>query len=451
MDYIFPEGFQWGVATAAYQIEGAWDEDGKGENIWDRFTHIPGNIPDDANGDVACDFYHKYQEDIQKVHELGIPYFRFSISWARIFPDGPVSVNEKGFTFYERVIAELEHYHIKPVVTLYHWDMPQWLQNRGGWQNRESIGYFCEFCKVMMARFDGRVDKWITLNEPWVCSFSGHYWGDFAPGLQDFSAALQVAHHMLCAHGSVVEMFKKNGYKGEIGIVLNLCPKTPAFDSVEDKNAAVINDGFANRWFLDPLYKGMYPPDMIGYYKMQGVHMPVIEDGDLGSISQPFDFLGVNYYCVEFTKKCEGNWPLHFCTISKDYPVTEYGWPIVEDGLKDLLLRIAEDYRNPQVIVTENGASYLDSVNLKGEVLDHNRIDYIERHMMACHQAVRQGVHLTGYFVWTLMDDFEWSTGYKNQFGLIHIDRRTLGRTIKLSGHWYRGIIEANGIMNRGD
>lgn len=446
MFYRFKDGFEWGVATAAYQVEGACYEDGKGENIWDRFCHIPGNIVGDADADTACDFYHRYPEDIRMIHELGIPYFRFSISWARICPDSSGTVNEKGIDFYERVIAELERYHIRPVVTLYHWDMPQWLQDMGGWQNRESVRYFTEFCGTMMERFAGRVDRWITFNEPWVCAFNGHYWGDFAPGLRDFSAALQAAHHMLCAHGSAVELFREKRYPGKIGIVLNLCPKEAATEDPADLEAARVDDGFSNRWFLDPLFLGKYPEDMLSWYRDKRVVLPKVKEGDMERISRPLDFLGINYYYVEFVKKCAGHWPLHFETTTKDYPVTDYGWAIVERGLTDLLVRLHREYGQPRLIVTENGASFRDQVNADGSVEDDNRIDYLRRHIKACHSAAAQGVKLEGYYVWTLMDDFEWPTGYQNPFGLLHVDRSTLCRTVKKSGYWYGKVAEENGF-----
>lgn len=451
MHYQFKEGFEWGVATAAYQVEGACYEDGKGENIWDRFCHIPGNIAGDADADIACDFYHRYQEDIRMVHEMGIPCFRFSIGWARIYPEGPDRINEKGMDFYDRVIAELERYHMKPVVTLYHWDMPQWLQDMGGWLNRASIGYFTDFCRTMIGRFDGRVDKWITINEPWVCAFNGHYQGDFAPGLRDFSAALQAAHHMLCAHGSIVRMFREERRQGEIGIVLNLCPKDPASLDEADAEAAEIDDGFSNRWFLDPLYKGRYPEDMINWYRREGAVLPKVQEGDMELISGPMDFLGINYYYVEFVKKCEGGWPLHFETVTKDYPVTAYGWAIVEEGLTRLLVRLHRDYGAPRLFVTENGASFVDRVEADGSVNDDDRIDYIRRHIKACHKAIGHGVKLEGYYVWTLLDDFEWPTGYRNPFGLIHVDRDTLKRTIKKSGYWYGKVTRKNGLTDQED
>ena len=342
----------------------------------------------------------------------------------------------------------MEKYQIKPVITLYHWDMPQWLQDIGGWTNRESIRYFTEFCETMIQRFEGRVDKWITINEPWVCAFNGHYWGDFAPGLRDFSAALQTVHHMLCAHGSVVRLFRDKQYRGEIGIVLNLCPKDPASEKEEDREAARIDDGFSNRWFLDPLFKGTYPEDMIEWYTGHQVVMPAVREGDMELISQSIDFLGINYYYVEFAKKCEGRWPLYFDTTTKDYPITAYGWAIVEEGLTRLLMRIHREYGQPRLIVTENGASFADVIEEDGNINDDRRIDYLKRHIKACHKAIEQGADLAGYYVWSLLDNFEWSTGYQNSFGLIHVDRRTLDRTVKKSGYWYGKVVSGNGLTD---
>lgn len=444
---VFPEGFLWGTATASYQIEGAPAEDGKGESIWDRFSHIPGNIDDGSNGDVTCDHYHHYREDVGILKEMGIKNYRFSISWPRIFPDDSGRLNEAGLQFYSDLVDELIQNGIRPLVTLYHWDMPQWAQDKGGWTNRESAVWFAAYCEAVMKRLGDRVDQWITLNEPWVCAFNGYYEGNFAPGLRDFSAALLAAHNMLRAHGMALRLFRDLKLDGRIGITLNLCPKEAASDSPEDQNAARINDGYTNRWFLDPIFKGSYPQDMLTYYRGRGVVLPTIEPGDMELINGPIDFLGVNYYYVEFTQACSGRWPLDFTTTPLHYPVTEYGWPIVPEGLTNLLVRIDREYGQPDILITENGASYLDVVSIKGEVLDETRLDYIERHILACHKAIEQGVHLKGYYIWTLMDDFEWNTGFNNKFGLVYLDRQTCRRTIKKSGYWYKRIIENNGVI----
>lgn len=450
-DYIFPNDFRWGVATAAYQIEGAAGEDGKGESIWDRFTHIPGNIQDHTTGDVTCDHYHRYREDVRLMRKMGVRNYRFSISWPRIIPDDSGKINEAGLRFYSGLVDTLLENGIRPMVTLYHWDMPQWLQNLGGWLNRKSADYFVEYCEAVFSCLGDRVTSWITLNEPWVCAFNGYYAGDFAPGVRDFSSALLAAHNMLRAHGMAVrayrERFGKDIGNGEIGITLNLCPREPATDDPADREAALRNDGYANRWFLDPLFKGSYPEDMTEYYRDMGVTLPDVEPMDLELIREPVDFLGINYYYIEFTRAGGGNWPLYFTTTAGDYSVTEYGWPIVERGLTDLLVRLDREYGHPKIYVTENGASFLDVVSVKGEVLDDCRIDYLERHIMACWDAIRQGVDLKGYYVWTLIDDFEWNTGFRNKFGLIYLDRRTGNRIVKKSGFWYREIMSKNGVV----
>ena len=328
MSRIFPEGFLWGVSSASYQIEGAVCEDGRGESIWDRFCRIPGNIRNGDTGDVAADFYHRWREDIETMRELDIPAFRFSIAWPRIFPDDEYRVNEKGLAFYENVLRALQEKGIAAVVTLYHWDLPQWAQNRGGWANREIVDWYGRYCETVMKRFDGLVEKWITINEPWVASFEGYYTGNFAPGIRDFSTALLSAHHMLCAHGKAVRLFRDGGYKGEIGITLNLSPKHPETDSAKDRAAAVRRDGYANRWFLDPLYGKGYPADMISWYESQGVVLPAVLPEDPELIAEKADFLGINYYNIDMTRACEGEWPLGFTQGRHSFPTTMYDWPV---------------------------------------------------------------------------------------------------------------------------
>ena len=436
----------WGVSSASYQIEGAAFEDGRGESIWDRFSHMPGRVQNDDTGDVAVDFYRRYREDIACIRELGIPAFRFSIAWPRIFPADEYQVNEKGLAFYENVLLELKKQGIAAVVTLYHWDLPQWAQNRGGWGNREIIGWFGRYCETLMKRFDGLVEKWITFNEPWVACFEGYYTGSFAPGIRDFSLALQAAHHMLCAHGEAVRIFRRNNVQGEIGITLNLSPKEPATDRPEDVAAAIRRDGYANRWFLDALFRKAYPADMLAWYEAQGVVLPVTRPEDAEGIAEPVDFLGINYYNIDPTRACEGEWPLGFTQARHLYPETVYGWPVTEWGLTQLLCRLQEEYGAKALYVTENGLSAKDYVQLDGRVEDPARIDYLKRHIGACHDAIEKGAALKGYFVWTLLDNFEWNTGYFNQFGLVHVDRRTQKRTVKQSGYWYGQMIAANAL-----
>jgi len=446
MTKSFPEDFIWGVSTASYQIEGAVTEGGRGESIWDRFSHMPGRVRGGDTGDVAVDFYHRYKEDIALIRRLGIPYLRLSIAWPRIFPKDERQVCEEGLLFYEAVLKEMQRQGIGAVVTLYHWDLPQWAQDRGGWANREIIGWFGNFCRTVMERFSGLVSKWITLNEPWVVCFEGYYTGNFAPGIRDFSMALLAAHHMLCAHGEAVRIFRDAGYPGEIGITLNLSPKYPETDREADRQAARRRDGYANRWFLDPLFRKCYPEDMLAWYQSRGVVLPDIKPEDMQRIAEPVDFLGINYYNIDFTHACEGEWPLGFTQGTHMLPNTVYDWPVTEWGLKELLGRLHEEYGIPALYITENGLSAKDNVQLDGKVEDHGRIDYLARHIGACHDAIKEGVHLKGYFVWTLLDDFEWNTGYFNQFGLIHVDRRTQKRTVKQSGYWY-GQVAARNVL----
>ena len=440
----FPEDFIWGVSAASYQIEGAFREGGRGESIWDRFSHIPGNVRNDDNGDVSVDFYHRWREDIAIIKELGIPAFRFSLAWPRIFPADENGINEEGLLFYEAVLRELKAQGIAAVVTLYHWDLPQWAQDRGGWANREIVDWYCRYCRTVMQRFDGLVERWITFNEPWVACFEGYYTGNFAPGIRDFSMALQCAHNMLLSHGAAVRLFREDGYRGEIGITLNLSPKEPESDSAADRAAAVRRDGYANRWFLDPLFKERYPQDLTDWYEAQDVRLPKILPGDMQLIAVPVDFLGINYYNIDKTRACDGEWPLGFTQGRHDLPNTIYNWPITEWGLTQLLIRLKDEYAVPALFITENGLSALDNISLDGQVHDPYRIDYLQRHIGACLDAVEQGVPLRGYFVWTLLDNFEWNTGYYNRFGLVHVDRRTQKRTRKDSAYWYSRAAAAN-------
>ena len=440
---MFPDDFLWGVATASYQIEGAVDEDGRGETIWDRFSHIPGKVMHNDTGDVACDAYHHTLEDVQILKELGVKAYRFSIAWSRILPAGTGEVSEAGLAYYETLIDTLLENGIEPVITLYHWDLPQKLQDRGGWMNRETAYAFLELCRIVFDRFGKKVKRWITLNEPWVVSFLGYYEGSMAPGITDFSGALQAAHTLLLAHGLVLAYFRDLGLPGEIGITLNLSPKEALTSCEEDKAAAVRCDGYANRWFLDPLFCGRYPQDMTAWYEEQGAVLPEVKEGDLELISGKIDFIGINYYNIDYTAAAEGHWPLAFTTgHASGYPTTHYGWPVTPEGIRKILSRVWEDYHPEKIFITENGSSYRYEPGADGRIADEKRIDYMEKHLKECGRAIEKGVPLAGYFVWTLMDDFEWDTGFENQFGLVYVDRKTLRRTKKDSWYWYRGMLK---------
>lgn len=445
--YAFPEKFYWGAATASYQIEGAVKEDGRGETIWDRFCKIPGAISNGDTGEIACDSYRRYKEDVAICKKLNLKAYRFSIAWSRIFPDGFGEVNRKGLQYYENLVEELLSNNITPFVTIYHWDLPQRLQEEGGWTNRQCIDHYLNYCRVLFKTFHGKVKHWITFNEPWVAAILGYATGMMAPGQRDYAEGLLAAHNMLVSHGKAVRLFREMMLPGEIGIVLNLSPRKPAGDAPEDAAAACRNDGNNNRWFLEPLFKGSYPKDMLEYYRSKNINLPEILKGDMEIINTRIDFLGINYYCIEFTKYDPKVWPMEFSLTTLNYPTTNYGWAVTEEGITEILLRVTREYGVNQVYITENGASYLDVVNQEGEILDEQRVDYLNRHIKACHKAIEQGVNLCGYFVWSLLDNFEWNTGYDNKFGLVYLDRSTGDRIIKKSGRWYADVIINNGIV----
>lgn len=451
----FMKNFIWGVTTASYQIEGGVKEGGRGETIWDRFSHIPGNVLHDDNGDIACDAYHRTEEDVNLLKELGVKAYRFSIAWSRIFPEGYGKVNEEGIAYYEKLIDGLLEAGIEPYVTLYHWDLPQALQDEGGWTNRKTADYFFEYCKVIFERFGDRVKNWITLNEPWVVAFIGHYTGEMAPGIRDFSAALLASHVQLLGHGKVVKLFREMGLPGQIGITLNLSPKE-ALKREDGENevileadeaAAVRHDGYTNRWFLDPVFYGKYPEDMWEWYGKKGVVLPRILEGDMECISVPVDFLGINYYNIDYNVQDTSVWPLEFRSgFSGGNPMSHYQMPIIPEGLKKILVRVHKDYHPAKIYITENGTSFQDYPDRNGEVVDNKRIDYIYTHLEKCHEAICEGVPLEGYFVWSLFDNFEWNTGYENRFGLLYVDRKTQNRIKKKSFYWYKSVIEKNGL-----
>lgn len=446
--FTFPENFVWGVTTASYQTEGGVKEDGRGETIWDRFSHIPGRILHNDNGDTACDTYHRIEEDVELLKELGVKAYRFSVAWARVFPNGYGTVCEKGLEYYEKLIDMLLDAGIEPYVTLYHWDLPQKLQDEGGWTNRKTAEYFLQYSRVLFERFRGKVRHWITLNEPWVVSFMGHYTGEMAPGIRDFSAALLTAHIQLLAHGMAVKVFREMEIPGEIGITLNLCPKEALTELGEDKKAAVRHDGYGNRWFLDSLFRGEYPADMWEWYKQCHVILPEVKKGDMECISAPVDFLGFNYYNIDYTVEDKSVWPLEFRTgFSGGNPMTHYQMPVIPEGLYKVLVRLYKEYNLKKIYITENGASYQEYPDRNGEIHDELRIDYLHRHIEKAAEAMEEGVPLAGYFVWSFLDNFEWATGYENQFGLVYVDRKTQKRIKKKSFQWYRNTIAESGLI----
>ena len=442
----FPSNFLWGAATCAYQIEGAWDEDGRGESIWDRFSHTPGNIIDGSNGDVACDHYHRWPEDIALMKSLGLRAYRFSIAWPRVLPDGRGRVNQAGLDFYRRLVDGLLAADITPFATLYHWDLPQVLQDAGGWPARATAEAFVEYADVVSAALGDRVTNWITHNEPWCISFLSHLLGVHAPGQRDPLAALRAAHHVLLSHGWAVPVIRANSPAAEVGITLNFEWIDPACRSAADARAARESDGRFNRWFLDPLYGRHYPADAVaGFAPALPNGLDFVLPGDLEAIAAPTDFLGVNYYTrrVARDEATADNLPQE---IFADRARTDIGWEEYPEGLYYLLNRLHFEYRPPKLYITENGASFNDGPDAAGRVVDTRRVNYLRDHFRAAHRAMNNGVPLAGYFVWSLMDNFEWAEGYSQRFGIVWVDYETQQRVVKDSGHWYQDVIAANGF-----
>jgi beta-glucosidase len=450
----FPDGFIWGAATSSYQIEGAWDEDGKGESIWDRFTHTPGNILDGSNGDVACDHYHRWREDVALMKELGLQAYRFSISWPRILPDGRGKVNQAGLDFYSRLVDGLLEAGIEPFPTLYHWDLPQALQDEGGWAARSTAEAFVEYADVVSRRLGDRVKHWITHNEPWTTTIMGYQNGAHAPGLKDYHTALRASHHLLLSHGWAVPVLRRNSPGAEVGITLVLFPLVPGSDDITVLPVFRKFDGYFNRWYLDPLYGRHYPADAVAEHISLG-HLPAggmtfVERGDLEAIAATTDFLGVNYYTPVMLRSLvppeAETEPLALLYHGPEYEYTEIGMMIYADGLRHLLNRLHFEYHPGKIYITENGASYSDGPDREGRIRDLRRLDYVRDHLAAARRAIDCGVPLAGYFLWSLMDNFEWSFGYAQRFGIFWVDFDTQQRIPKDSALWYKRVIAGNGF-----
>lgn len=443
---LFPKDFCWGVATSAYQIEGAWNEDGKGESIWDRFTHRPFTIKGSENGDLACDHYHLYQEDIALLKALGVQSYRFSTAWTRILPQGYGTVNQAGLDFYDRLVDNLLGAGIAPVVALYHWDLPQALQDHGGWSNRNIVDWFAHYAMVLFDHLGDRVQRWATLNEPWCTAFLGYGTGQFAPGICDISQAYQAIHHQLLAHGKAVQAFRSLGHKGEIGIILNFEYAFPASDNEDDVAAAHRYLAQYVDLFADPLFKGKYAEWILDW---AGSMAPQIQAGDMEIISTPMDYLGINYYTSFIVAFDPNNGHFKCRVCPKTLPlwgITEVGWGVYPQGLTEILNIFKECYGNPPMMVMENGCAALDIPNREEYVEDHERIQYIRAHLRELHRAIQDGANVHGYYYWSLLDNFEWAEGYRPRFGLCRVNYSDFKRTPKKSFYWYHEVIKQNGV-----
>jgi beta-glucosidase len=433
--------FRWGAATSAYQVEGAVAEDGRKPSIWDTFSHLSGVIDNDDNGDVACDHYHRWPEDIALMKRLGLDSYRFSVAWPRILPDGTGAVNASGLDFYDRLVDCLLDAGITPFATLYHWDLPQVLQDRGGWPDRSTAYAFADLTSIVVDRLGDRVSDWFTVNEPLCSAWIGYLEGKMAPGIRDLSLAVPASHHLLLGHG-LAAAAARAAARGpiRIGAVLNLSPCEPASDDERDVAAARRADGHTNRWWLDPLFGRGYPQDMVEEYGIE----PPVRDGDLDLIAAPMEHIGLNYYFRQVVTDDPAGPVPHAKMVSvPDWTLTAMGWEVHADGLEQLLVRLSDEYGARRIYVTENGSAWPDRIEPDGNVEDKDRIDYLEQHLDACARAAAAGAPVAGYFAWSLLDNFEWAYGYAKRFGLVHVDYETQQRTIKASGYRYADIIRA--------
>ena len=453
----FPEGFLWGAATASYQIEGAASEGGRGASIWDTFSHTPGKVLHGDTGDIACDHYNRLEQDLDLMAEVGLKAYRFSVAWPRIQPDGSGPANQKGLDFYRRLVDGLRERSIEPMLTLYHWDLPQALQDGGGWTSRETAERFAEYTELVYGALSDSVSYWITLNEPWVSAWLGHGYGLHAPGLRDPGAALAATHHLLLGHGLALERMRSMGNPedgNQLGVTLNLHAALPGRDREADREAARRVDGQANRLYLDPLFRGSYPEDVFAYYREGGVDLSFVQDGDLQKISAPLDFLGVNYYFRHTVRDApeEAHSEVPFSDLNARPIVphagekTAMGWPVDPEGLTEMLVRIRDEYADIPLYVTENGRAVHDYVDPEGDVDDEERISYLDAHFRAAREAMDRGADLRGYMVWSFLDNFECAEGYSKRFGLVFVDYGTQRRIPKASARWYSEVIERNGL-----
>ncbi len=440
----FPEGFIWGTATSAYQIEGATNDDGRGPSIWDTFCRQPGKVWQGQTGDVASDHYHRWRADIRLMQELGLPAYRFSIAWPRILPEGTGKVNPAGLDFYDRLVDGLKEASIEPFVTLYHWDLPQALQDRGGWTKRETAEAFAEYARIVAERLGDRATYWITHNEPFVSSIFGHFTGEHAPGKRNPFDAAWAYRHIMLSHGLATEALRATlPSSAQIGIVLNLSPVHPASDSPKDKQAAKRLDGLLNRMFLEPVLRGRFPSDLQKAFGL--LFRPAQED--MKRIAAPIDFLGINYYTRVVARHDPGTPFIQAAPVEVEGSERSEMWEIYPTGMYEVLTRVYSEYRPARILITENGFPFPDAPGPDGRVHDPQRILYLRNHLLQVHRAISEGVPVQGYFVWSLLDNFEWAHGYRMRFGLIYVDYETQARTIKESGRWYAEVVRRNGLL----
>jgi beta-glucosidase len=434
----FPDGFLWGAATASYQVEGAVREDGRRPSIWDTFSHTPGKVVGGDTGDIACDHYHRWPQDVALLRDLGLDAYRFSVAWPRVIPEGVGAVNQAGLDFYDRLVDGLLEAGIEPWLTLYHWDLPQALEHEGGLTSRDVAGAFGDYTAAVTRRLGDRVRHWITINEPWCAAFLGYWWGVHAPGKTSRAAGLAAMHNLLRMHGTAMDVIRATVPGARAGITLNPTSVYPLTDSAADEDEARRADGLRNRLWLDALYRGAYPEDMVR--ELEG-EMPAIEEGDMALISRPTDFLGVNYYNPDYVSKDPA-------ARQPDGERTAMGWLVEPAGLRDLLERLHRDYAPGALYVTENGSAWNDPAPVDGRVRDPRRIAYFQGHLGACLDAIGAGVPLEGYFAWSLMDNFEWAEGYSKRFGIVHVDYATQRRTPKDSALWFGNVARENAILD---
>jgi len=428
--------FTWGVATSSYQIEGAATAGGRGPSIWDTFSRVPGAVINGDSGDVACDHYHRYNEDLDLIKWLGVNAYRFSIAWPRIFPQGAGSPNQAGIDFYDRLIDGALERGITPWPTLYHWDLPQALEDKGGWNSRATSERFAEYAHLMAEKFGDRVKNWTTLNEPFCSAWLGYLYGVMAPGIKDLQTAINASHHLLLGHGLATQAIRSVASDLRVGIVLNLTPAIPLNEN--DELAAKYADGFDNRWYADPVFKGSYPQDIVeGFGKEVPIHA-----GDMQSISAPLDFLGINFYTRQTVTLDESAKPLPYRPVMVDgVERTAMGWEVHPESLTNIIMRVYRDYAPKEIYITENGSAWDDSV-INDKVDDPRRVSYLERHLDAMLAAKAQGAPVNGYFAWSLMDNFEWAFGYSKRFGIVYVDYETQKRIPKSSAYYYRERIK---------